>query len=258
MIKSKVLFICMTLLLFILSALALRHAHGIKEGKISSEIETLYLEREAIDSNLRAQIVALQKKIVNLPKIFSMNKREILVDMIHANFKVESTEKISEKVIVNQLYTRDQRKELYGGRIVVNLLNNQMFYSVGVTDEHGEYTGEVEKNLLQSNNAAADFEKLSAIVNADLSEESGKVNYEEKISILKQICIDGAFEAEQTRIEFVANERDVAKINNKFIEASQKHNREWLKTVLVVLAGNILLAVAFAVVIFRKSSTPGK
>lgn len=251
MIKSKMLFVCITLLLFILSALVLRHAQGAKDEKILLEIDALYREREAIDSNLRAQIVGLQNKLVKIPKIFSKNKRAVLVDMINTNFTIEATEKISDKGTINQLFTRDQRKDLFAGKIVVQTLNNQLFYSVGVTDEHGEYTGAVEKNLLQSKNVTADFQRAAAMVNSELSEENGKVNYEEKIAILKQMSIDSAFEAEKTRIEFVSRERDVASINKKFIEATQTYHKDWLNMVLMVLAGNILFAMVFVIVFFR-------
>jgi hypothetical protein len=251
MIKSKVLFVCMALLLFILSAVVLRHAQETKDEKILLEIDGLYREREAIDSNLRAQIVGLQNKIVKIPKIFSKNKRAVLIDMIHANFATEATEKISDKGVINQLFSREQRKDLFAGKIVVQTLNNQLFYSVGVTDEHGEYTGVVEKSLLQSKNVAADFQRVTAMVNSDLPEENGKVNYEEKISILKQMSIDSAFEAEKTRIEFVSNERDVAKINKRFVESTQGYHSDWLNMVLMVLAGNILFAIVFVIVFFR-------
>lgn len=257
MIKSKMLFVGITVLLFILSALLLRQAQEAKDEKILIEIEALYREREAIDSNLRAQIVGLQNKIVKIPKIFSKNKRAILVDMIHANFAVDATEKIVEKEVINQLFTREQRKDLFAGKVVVQTLNNQLFYAVGVTDEHGEYTGAVEKNLLQSKNIAADFQRVSAMVNSDLPEENGKVNYEEKIAILKQISIDSAFEAEKTRIEFVSKERDVATIKKKFIEATQAYHKDWLKMVLMVLAGNILFAMVFVIVFFRHRSPRG-
>jgi len=255
--KAKIAFVAVAVLLFIASALALRQAQEGRDENLGREIDALYSEREAIDSNLRAQIVALQKKIVNLPKIFSKNKRAIQVEMIHANFSVLSTETIAEKEIINQLYSRDQRKDLFAGRVVVQLLDNNLFYSIGVTDQDGEYSGAVEKNLLQSRNAGVDFERLTAIVNSDLSEENGKVNYQEKIAILKQICIDSAFEAEKTRIEFVSNERDVAKINKKFVEATQGYNQQWMNTVLAILAGNVLFAILFVLVFFRKSSHRG-
>lgn len=257
MIKSKMLFICSTLLLFIASALVLRQAQVAKDEKILNEIDALYREREAIDSNLRAQIVGLQNKIVKIPKIFSKNKRAVLVDMIHANFAVEATEKISEKEVINQLFTREQRKDLFSGKIVAQTFNNQLFYAVGVTDEHGEYTGAVEKNLLQSKNIAADFQRVAAIVNSDLSEENGKVNYEEKIAILKQMSIDSAFEAEKTRIEFVSKEKDVATINKKFIESTQTYHKDWLNRVLLVLAANILFTMVFVIVFFRHRSPQG-
>lgn len=257
MIKSKMLFVCIALLLFILSALVLRQAQVTKDEKILTEIDALYREREAIDSNLRAQIVGLQNKIVKIPKIFSKNKRAVLVDMIHANFAVEATEKISEKEVINQLFTREQRKDLFSGKVVAQTLNNQLFYAVGVTDEHGEYTGAVEKNLLQSKNIAADFQKVTAIVNSDLAEENGKVNYEEKIAILKQMSIDSAFEAEKTRIEFVSKERDVSTINKKFIEVTQSYHKDWLNKVLMVLAGNILFLMVFVIVFFRNRSPQG-
>jgi hypothetical protein len=256
MVKSKMLFVCIALLLFVLSALVLRQAQETKDEKILLEIDALYREREAIDSNLRAQIVGLQNKIVKIPKIFSKNKRAVLVDMINTNFTIEATEKISDKGTINLLFTRDQRKDLFAGKVVVHQLNNQLFYSVGVTDEHGEYTGAVEKNQLQSKNLAADFQRATAMVNSDLSEENGKVNYEEKIAILKQISIDSAFEAEKTRLEFVSNEKDVATINKKFVEATQTYHKEWFNMVLVILAGNILFAMVFVMVFFR--NRPGQ
>jgi hypothetical protein len=257
MIKSKMLFVCIALSLFVLSVLVLRHAQGAKEEKMIVEIDSLYREREAIDSNLRSQIVGLQNKIVKIPKIFSKNKRAVLIDMIHANFAIEATEKISDKEVINQLFSRDQRRDLFAGKVVVQTLNNQLFYSVGVTDEHGEYTGAVEKNLLQSKNVAADFQRVTTMVNSDLPEENGKVNYEEKIAILKQMSIDSAFEAEKTRLEFVSNEKDVATINKKFVEASQTYQKEWFNTALLILAANILFAMVFVIVFFRNRSPQG-
>lgn len=195
-----------------------------------------------------------RKKMVNLPKIFSRNKRGVLLEMIQADFAVAASEKITEREMINRLFSREERKDLFAGRILVQTVNNQLFYSLGVIDESGDYSGAVERNLLQSKNVRADFEKLQAIATADISEDTGKVNYQEKIALLKQICIDAAFDAEKTRIEFVSNERDVAKINNTLLEALEALKRDRQQTMLLILGGNILVAILLAFVLFRRKS----
>ena len=255
MIQSKILFATITILLFFASTLVWRHLDQGNDARILKEIESLYRQRESIDSNLRGQIVGLQKKMVNLPKIFSRNKRGVLLEMIQADFAVAASEKITEREMINQLFSREERKDLFAGRILVQTVNNQLFYSLGVIDESGDYSGAVERNLLQSKNVRADFEKLQAIATADISEDTGKINYQEKIALLKQICIDAAFDAEKTRIEFVSNERDVAKINDTLLEAIEALKRDRQQTMLLILGGNILIALILAFVLFRQKSS---
>ena len=255
MIQSKILFATITILLFFASTFVWRHLDHGNDARILKEIESLYRQRESIDSNLRSQIVGLQKKMVNLPKIFSRNKRGVLLEMIQADFAVAASEKITEREMINRLFSREERKDLFAGRILVQTVNNQLFYSLGVIDESGDYSGAVERNLLQSKNVRADFEKLQAIATADISEDTGKVNYQEKIALLKQICIDAAFDAEKTRIEFVSNERDVAKINNTLLEAIEALKRDRQQTMLLILGGNILIALILAFVLFRQKSS---
>lgn len=254
MIQSKILFATVTILLFFASAFVWRHLDQGNDARILKEIESLYRERESIDSNLRGQIVGLQKKMVNLPKIFSKNKRGVLIEMIQADFAVEASEKITDREVINKLFSREERKDLFAGRIVVQTVNNQLFFSLGIIDESGDYSGAVQRNLLQTKNLRADFEKLQAITNADISEDTGKVNYQEKIALLKQICIDAAFDAEKTRIEFVSNERDVAKINNTLIAAIEDLKQDRQQTIFLILGGNLFAAIILASVLFRPKS----
>lgn len=244
--KSKIVFVAVTLLLYIGSSFALWHYHQANTLKTLQEIESFNHERETIDSNLRAQIVGLQKKIVNLPKIFTKNKQLVLVEKIRSSFTSESSEKIAEKEVIAKFFSRDERKELFAGRIILQTVNNKLYYAVGLMDENGEFTGVVERNQLQSKNVSADFERLTSLVNSELPEDNTKVNYEEKIALLKQICIDSAFEAEKTRLEFVSKEKDVTQINKKLIQATQGNNQEWLQVVLALLGGNILCALILA------------
>ncbi len=244
--KSKIVFVLVTISLYVISSFALWHFHQANVVKTLQEINSFNHERETIDSNLRAQIVSLQKKLVNLPKIFTKNRSSLLVEKIGSNFTIESSEKITEKEVIAKFFSRDERKELFSGRIIVQRVNNKLYYAVGLMDENGEFTDVVVRNQLQSKHESADFEKLTSIVNSELSEDNDKINYEEKIALLKQICIDSAFEAEKTRLEFVSKERDVAQTNKKFIQATQGYNQEWLQAVLAIFSGNIFCALILA------------
>jgi hypothetical protein len=249
--KSKIVFVAVTISLYVISSFALWHIYKANNVETLQEINSYNHEKETTDSNLRAQIVSLQKKIVNLPKIFTKNKRLLLVEKIGSNFTIESSEKITEKEVIAKFFSRDERKELFSGRIIVQTANNKLYYAIGLMDENGEFTDVVERNQLQSKNLSADFEKLTSIVNAELSEDKDKINYEEKIALLKQICIDSAFEAEKTRLEFVSKERDAVQTNKKLIQATQGYNQEWLQAVLAILSGNVFCALILALWFFR-------
>lgn len=240
--KSKIVLVAVTISLYVISAFALWHLHKTNTLKTLQEINSFNHERETIDSNLRTQIVSLQKKLVNLPKIFTKNRGMLLTEKIGANFTIESREKITEKDVIAKFFSRDERKELFSGKIIVQTANNKLYYAVGLIDENGEFTDVVERNQLQSKNVGADLEKLTAIVNSELSENNDKGNYEEKIALLKRICIDSAFEAEKTRLEFVSKERDVSQTNKKLIQATHGNNQAWLQAVLAILSGNVFCA----------------
>ncbi len=249
---SKTVFVAVTISLYIISSFALWHFHKANTVKTSQEIDSFNHERETIDSNLRAQIVSLQKKIVNLPKIFTKNKRSLIVEKISSNFATESSEKITEKEVIAKFFSRDERKELFSGKIIAQTVNNKLYYAVGLMDENGEFTDIVERNQLQSKNVNADFEKLTSIVNFELPDDNNKINYEEKIALLKQICIDSAFEAEKTRLEFVSKEKDVTQISKKLIQTTQTYNQKWLLAVLAILAGNIICTLILGLWSWRK------
>lgn len=256
--KSKIVFVVATISLYVISSFALWHFHKANTVKALQEIDSVNHERETIDSNLRAQIVSLQKEIVDLPKIFTKNRRLLLVEKIGSNFTIESSEKITEKEAIAKLFSRDERKELISGRIIVQTDNNKLYYAIGLMDENGEFSDVVERNQLQSIDLNADFEQLTSIVNSDFPENNNKINYEEKIALLKQICIDSAFEAEKTRLEFVSKERDVAQTNKKLIQATLGYNQEWLLAVLAILSGNVFCALTLALWSSRRSGSKRK
>lgn len=243
---TKITFVMATVLLFMISSAVLWHIHKTNNLKMLKEIEHLYHERGLIDTNLRSQIVTLQKKIVNLPKIFTKNTRSLLIEKINANFNIESSDKISSKEALTIIFSRDERKEIFSGKIVAQKVDNKLFYAVGLMNDNGEFTDSVERTQLQSKNIGADFDKLVAIINSDLSDENNKYFYEEKISLLKQICIDSAFESEKTRLEFVSKENDITQINNKFIQANLENHKEWLKVVLAIIGVNALCFLVLA------------
>ena len=243
---SKMTFVVTTVSLYIISSVILWHIHKTNNLKISEETDSLYHERGSIDSNLRSQIVNLQKKIVNLPKIFSKNTRSILIEKINSTFKIESSEKIASKEALTIIFSRNERKDIFSGKIVVQTVDNKLFYAVGLMNDNGEFTESVERTQLQSRNIGTDLDKLITIINFSPSEDNNKLFYEEKISQLKQICIDSAFEAEKTRLEFVSKENDITKINNKFIQSNYENQREWLKVVLAVFSVNALFTLVLA------------
>ncbi len=243
---SKMAFVVATISLYIISSAVLWHIHKENNLKMLKEIDALYHERGAIDSNLRSQIVTLQKKIVNLPKIFTKNTRSVLIERINSNFKIESSEIITSKEALTIIFSRNERKEIFSGKIVAQTVDNKLFYTVGLMNDHGEFTDSVERTQLQSKNLGTDFDKLIALINSDLSEESNKNFYEEKIFLLKQICIDSAFESEKTRLEFVSKENDITQINNKFIQANHEYHKDWLKVVLAIFSVNVLCFLVLA------------
>jgi hypothetical protein len=118
-------FVAVTISLYVISSFALWHIYKANNVETLQEINSYNHEKETTDSNLRAQIVSLQKKIVNLPKIFTKNKRLLLVEKIGSNFTIESSEKITEKEVIAKFFSRDERKELFSGRIIVQTANNK-------------------------------------------------------------------------------------------------------------------------------------
>lgn len=244
-----------TISLYVVSSLALWHFHKVNTVKSMQEIYLYNDERETIDSNLRAQIVSLQNKLVNLPKIFSTNNRSLLLEKIGANYATESVEKITDQEVIKELFSRNERKELFSGGIIVQTDNNKLYFTIGLMDENGEFTYVVERHQLQSENSNADYELLNSLINSKITEGNDKTIYEEKIAVLKQICIDSAFEAEKTRLEFVSTERDVTQTNNKLIQTTQDYNQKWLQAILAILSGNVICALILGLWSSRKSGS---
>ncbi len=256
--KTKFIFISVIILAYLIFSGVIFYRHTINNKKIEQNIEMFFSQRGSIDSNLRNQIVLVQKKIVNLPKIFTSNKRSVILNKLSSIYSIENKEDISNRDLFAKIFSRSERKEIFTGKIIAQLDENKLYYAYAIIDENGEFSDSITRIQIKSENINNDFAKITTIINSDSIEEN-KLNYEEKISILKKICIDSAFEAEKTRIEFVANENDISKINNKFIKLNRENSEESFLFYLILSGCNTLFVLICALItIFRRTKAISK
>lgn len=243
--KTKFLFFCVIILSYTLSSGLMFFIHRTGDAQLDQNIENFFSERGAIDRNLRNQIVTIQKKIVNLPKIFTNNKRSLILNKLSSLYQVDKKEDITNREIFAKIFSRSERKEIFSGKIIVQLLENKLYYAYAIIDENGDFLDSINRIQVKSENTSSDFNKITNIINADFTEEN-KTDYERQIAILKKICIDSALEAERTRLEFVSRENDISTVNNKFLESNKENNKQLFFWALLVFAGDTLFILLFS------------
>jgi len=188
------------------------------------EINNYIINRNDTDKELRRAIVELQNKITNLPKLFTVDKREIIINRINNEFTVESTETVRGRDNYISEFSRSDKKDISSGKIVPNIYNNNLFYSYGVLNTQGEFSKEIKKNKISSKNPQHDIAIIQEIIKSASDIEISSANYEEKIATLKRIATDSSFEAEKIRMKFLGNENDATLADKTLLENTRKKN----------------------------------
>lgn len=82
------------------------------------EINNYIINKNNTYKELRSSIVELQNKITNLPKLFTVDRREVIINRINNEFTVECTEIVRGRDNYNSEFSRLDKKDISSGKIV--------------------------------------------------------------------------------------------------------------------------------------------
>jgi predicted PurR-regulated permease PerM len=108
-------------------------------SKNYDEINNYIIDRNNTDKELRSSIVELQNKITNLPKLFTVDRREAIINRINNEFTVEHTEIVRGRDNYNSEFSRLDKKDISSGKIVANIFKDNLLYSYGLLNTQGEF-----------------------------------------------------------------------------------------------------------------------
>ena len=246
--------------LYILSISVFIYFNNKYTRDVSGNTEEFLTKLYDIDRNLRGSVFKLQNDIIFLPKIFTDNRREIIIKNVIDNFPVEEKVKIFGWDSYAQFFSRTEKRDLGSGIAIANVYGDKLYFSYGVLDENGDFSNAIERIRLRSNNPESDLARLQNIISTAYSSPNTSSNFEEKIATLKKITTDTVFASEKTRIEYLGNEKDITLAAKNLAEANKEKRQQRLQLGLVVITCNMLLLVLLTCIMRNKSSqrTPEK
>ncbi|MDD2465636.1 MAG: hypothetical protein PHI97_16685 [Desulfobulbus sp.] len=120
--------------------------HGSTQRVESMMTEVINI-RDEIDVNLRDSIVQLQRQFIALPKMFTSNPTDTILQAVEQAFSIEKRIKLVGREQYGSFYTRTEKRDLAKGKFVVSISNNQLLLSHGVFNDEAQFTDAVEQLL---------------------------------------------------------------------------------------------------------------
>jgi len=222
-------------------------------SKNYDEINNYIINRNNTDKELRSSIVELQNKITNLPKLFTVDRREVIINRINNEFTVEHTEIVRGRDNYNSEFSRLDKKDISSGKIVANIFKDNLFYSYGLLNTQGEFSEEIKRNKIYSKNPQHDIVRIQEIIKSASDLDISSADYEGKIATLKRIATDSSFEAEQIRMKFLGNENDAILADKTLLENTRKKNDNNMIGSGIAVACNVVIFLALTGILGRNN-----
>ena len=208
--------------------------------------------RERVDSNLRETIVKLQKEFISLPQLFVIDPKKGIMEQVQRNFQVEDKQQLAGRETYASFFSRTEKRDLAGGRMVVNIDNGTLFLSHALGDAREAITSVVERLRLASAHPEEDQMKLQKIIEAAYVEQSSSSDLEQRVTALKNIVADKSIEAENTRIEILSYVDEINAMESHMAATNKQQRRFSLYVGIATIIGNILVLFFLTRIIIEK------
>ena len=176
--------------------------HGATQRVESMMTEVLGI-RDSIDANLRGSIVQLQQQFALLPRLFSHNPTEVILQEVEGTFTIEKRIQLNGREQYGSFYQRTEKRDMAQGKFVVSILDNQLLLSHGLLNEEGQFTNNVEQLFIASTALESDRQRLADLIIEAEAKNGTTQFYEGKTAELRSLVADKNMEAEQSRTQIL-------------------------------------------------------
>jgi methyl-accepting chemotaxis protein len=233
----------------ILTLLWLNHHATQRVQGMMAEVLTI---REEVEGNLRGSIVQLQRQFIDLPRLFSNDPKQQILQQVEHTFPISQRLRLAGREHYASAYTRTEKRDLSQGKLVVGIDNGSLILSHGMFDDQGKFNDEVEQLRLVSSDPENDRQRLQTLIAELEAKSSGAIFYEQKLAELRSLVADKSLEAEQSRTEILGYVDRINLQEQRMNQAMTQQRRQSLVAGTAAIVINILVLFALTRIIIER------
>ena len=170
--------------------------------QVSQKNEELTQLRETLSDNLREEIVHLQEKYLQIPKLLEVDPTKAIMGWISQHHPVKSETVVEGRSHYKSYFSRTQRRDIGKGNFISHIVDGKLMLSHGLLDDAGNFKDAVKIMELSSSDPEADQKRVADQINA-LHGADNSDTLKQNIAALTGLLADEAIKAEKTRNEIV-------------------------------------------------------
>ncbi len=205
--------------------------------QVSQKNEELTQLRETLSDNLREEIVHLQEKYLQIPKLLKVDPTKTIMAWISQHHPVKSETVIEGRSHYKSYFSRTQRRDIGKGNFIPHIVDGKLMLSHGLLDDTGSFKDAVKMMELSSSNPEADQKTVSRQIDTLYGEADNADALKRNIAALTGILADEAIKAEKTRNQIVQFVQRIATED----EAIQLFGQQKQRLIVYIAIATIIL-----------------
>ena len=202
--------------------------------------EELTQLRETLSDNLREEIVHLQEKYLQIPKLLEVDPTKAIMGWLSQHHPVKSEAVIEGRSHYKSYFSRTQRRDIGKGNFIPHIVDGKLMLSHGLLDDAGNFKDAVKIMELSSSDPEADQKRVADQINTLYGADNSDT-LKQNIAALTGLLADEAIKAEKTRNEIVQFVQRIATEDEAIQLFGQQKQRLTLYIAIATIILNLLV-----------------
>ena len=190
--------------------------------QIASRTNALLEMNASMNTNLRSGIFDLQKKYLEIPKLLEIDTAQDILNWVGKTFSIEKEDTLKGSDQYRSVFNRTQRRDLAGGRFVIEAAAGSVVVSKGLMNSDGSFSDAILRLIIKSEAPEHDLEKIQTHMEAAAAASDSTDALKQKVLALNNLLADEAIAAETVRNEILYKVEDIQKQEAALISYREK------------------------------------
>lgn len=210
-------------------------------SQIGVETGALLLVNADLQRELRNSIFDLQKKYLEIPELLRVDPAGRIKDWLESTYSFERETTIRGRENYRSFFSRSQRRDISKGWFVVQVSDDGIVVSKGLTSPEGEFMDTVSQVFIPSSRPAQDALTIKGFIRKAIQNAEKADALKQKVVALKIRLADEAIAAETARNAILYKVEELGKKEAALIRSRQQKKQTIGLIALAAIVVNLVL-----------------